>query len=148
MRLNWGHGVAAVYTTFATATLWFVVFAIGHPAELVSADYYERAVEHDSHAAAVGRTAALAEAVTARVDADGRVTIAVPRQSPADAITGRAMLYRASSAGDDKSYPLALDPNGQQTLPTTGLPSGHWTLKLQWQTGGHDYYAERPVILP
>jgi hypothetical protein len=147
MRVNWGYGITAVYTMFAGATLSFVVFAISHPAELVSADYYEQAVAHDRHAAATERAAELGDAVTARV-VDAGVAITVPRQPEDSELSGSATLYRASNAGQDRTWPLAVNARGEQILPTAGLASGRWTLKLGWRSGDRDFYAERSVSLP
>ena len=114
MRINWGHGIAAIYTTFACSTLGFVLFAVGHPAELVSADYYQRSIAHDSRAAARDRAAALGDRLEARVIGD-HIAIAIPA-SRSGPITGRATLYRASNSGLDRSWPLVLDGEGRQAV--------------------------------
>lgn len=50
IRLHWGTGIALAYTTFALATIGFVVFAMQRPVDLVSADYYADALRHASTA--------------------------------------------------------------------------------------------------
>lgn len=146
MRFNWGHGIAAVYTVFATATLWFVIFAIGHPAELVSADYYQQSLDYDRHTAAKSRAAELGDRVRVTVDAAGAITIQIPEAKP-DTVSGRAMLYRPSSAGLDRTFPVSVDETGQQTFHTSGMPGGRWLFQLEWQSNGLAFYAERPVTL-
>jgi hypothetical protein len=147
MQLNWGHAIAAVYTTFALATLSFVAFAIQHPAELVSQTYYADSLLHDQHAEAAARGAGLGDRVFVELDEGNRLVFGVPTNST-DTVQGQATLYRASNANADRTWPIALDGSGRQAVVTSGLPSGHWTLRLDWRAGGVDFYAERAVTLP
>lgn len=148
MRLNWGHAITAVYTCFAVGTMSFVVFAVHHPADLVSTDYYAKSLEHDRHAEAVARGSALGDRVSAQVNERGELVLVLPGTEGANEIQGRATLYRASNASEDRTWSLALDRDGRQILPTAGLSSGRWLLQLEWRSGGVAFYAERPVTLP
>jgi hypothetical protein len=83
MRINWGAAIALVYITFAAATVSFVVFAIGRPVELVSADYYEQSLKHDAHRQAIANADALGEAVRIAAAEDAPVIeIAMPVPVP------------------------------------------------------------------
>jgi hypothetical protein len=68
--------------------------------------------------------------------------------APGHDVSGEVRLYRPSNAGDDRAWPLAIGRDGRQILPTTDLPAGRWIVRLQWNSGGEAYYAERVVILP
>ena len=61
---------------------------------------------------------------------------------------GTVTLYRASDARADRVMPLQLAADGTQRVPTVGLPSGHWLLKLAWTVGDEPYYVERHLRLP
>ena len=149
MRMNWGHGIATVYAIFAAATVWFVMFAVGHPAELVSADYYAQSLAHDGRQAAAGRAAAVAGQISARVREDGQaLVVSLPSIGGAERARGNVRLYRPARANDDRAWPLALDAQGHQTVLTAGLPSGRWIMQLDWRIDDVDFYAERPVMLP
>lgn len=168
MRINWGAAIAVVYITFATATVSFVVFAIGRPVDLVSADYYEQSLRHDAHRQAMTNADALGEAVriVAAEDAPA-IEIAIPTSMPtppptsaptampvavanADArtVTGTVTLYRPSDRTADRVTALSLDGEGRQRIPLEGAASGRWTVKLSWRAGQQDFYREQIVWLP
>jgi hypothetical protein len=149
MRLNWGYGISAVYALFATATLGVVVFAVSHPADLVSADYYARSLKHDGRQAAMARAASVAGGIDSHIQPDGQaLAISLPQGRGGEQVRGEIRLYRASDAGQDRVWPLTLDARGRQLVPTAGLASGRWILQLTWRVDELDFYAERPVFLP
>jgi len=138
-RLHWGLAVAAVYTLFAGSTLGFVVFAVSHPVELVSADYYERALAHDARHAALARAASLGSAVQVAVDPGGSaVVIALPAAHAATA-KGLVTLYRPSDVHADRVVAVAPDEAGRQRVPLAGLARGRWLVRVDWTAAGVSY---------
>jgi len=146
LRMHWGVAVAVFYAVFALSTVGFVTFAMTRDVELVSDDYYGRALVHDRHMQAVANGDALGAAVI-ETDAGGNVRLRVPVDM-VPALQGTATFYRASDARADRTVPLTVDGEGTVVLPTTGLSSGHWRLQLQWAAGGRDYYVERDLRVP
>ena len=145
MRLNWGTGIALVYTVFAACTTTFVVFALNHPVQLVSEDYYASSLQHDSRRTAIENAAALADLM--RVGDDGRsVTLALPVAHVRDA-AGRVRLYRPSDSAADRSLPLAPDAGGRQRVSLDGLAAGRWVVQLDWTSGGKTFYREVLVMV-
>src|SRR3954471_7249234 len=59
LHVNWGTGVAVVYTAFAVATSAFVVFALRRPVDLTAADYYAQSLREDQQMEAVRHTSDL-----------------------------------------------------------------------------------------
>jgi YD repeat-containing protein len=146
IRINWGTGIAAIYTAFALATTGFVYFAMRQPVELVSPDYYAASLQHDARMAATANAHALGERLAVDVDAAGRtIAIAWPEEQRAS-LAGRIVLYRPSDAAADRSLRIAPGADGRQIVTLTGLAPGHWVLKLEWQAAGRSYYAERAVV--
>jgi hypothetical protein len=162
MRINWGAAIAGVYITFAAATLSFVIFAVGRPVELVSADYYEQSLQHDAHRLAIANAEALGDAVriTGAEDAPAvDIAIGLPVEMPGSmpsstsgpeirAVTGTITLYRPSDRTADRVMPLALDAEGRQRVRVEGAAHGRWTVKLAWRDGQREFYRERIVWLP
>jgi hypothetical protein len=158
MRINWGTAIAGVYITFAIATVSFVVFAVGRPVELVSADYYEQSLKHDAHRHAIANAEALGDAVRIAAAEDApAIEIAVgmpaevPRSMPVSdirGVTGTVTLYRPSDRTADRVVPLSLDHEGRQRIRVEGAAHGRWTVKLSWRAGQQDFYRERIVWLP
>lgn len=148
LRMNWGAGIALVYSLFASATVAFVVFALHTPADLVSADYYQRSLREDEHNAAIRNALALgAGADRARAPGDRALVLTIPREQVRDA-SGVVTLYRASDVRADRHIPLEVDDQGIQRLSLEGLPTGRWIAKVEWTSGGLPYYLEQPVVTP
>ena len=142
--LNWGSGIAAVYTAFAMSTVAFVVFAMGQPVDLVSADYYARSLQVDARQAARARVASLV-GFAIEIAGDGRqVAVAWPPEQRGQ-VQGTATLYRPANSAQDRVVTLAPDSGGRQTISLAGGPGGRVIVQVSWQAGGQDYYVERAV---
>lgn len=146
LRMHWGLAIAMSYAAFALCTVGFVGYAMTRDVELVSADYYARALAHDGHMQAVANADALGAALRAHVTTGG-IEVRVPA-AMASRVRGTATFYRASDARADRSLPLAPGADGAQVLPTAGLASGTWRLQLHWSADGHEYYTERTLHVP
>lgn len=146
-RLHWGVAIALVYLAFAVATMGFVVFALGQPVDLVSADYYAQSLRQDERLAARRRADALGAALDASLTSDGRtLVLRVPREAAIGAV-GTVTLYRPSNGGSDRSVPIQLNGDGVQRLPLAGLERGRWLLYVDWRAGGAHYRYERTLHL-
>ena len=146
IRMNWGIGIALVYTAFAAATTLFVAFAVARPVDLVSPDYYAASLRQDQQMQAERNARALGPA--ARIDVTGRIARLALPPDHARAARGTVTLYRPSDSRADRVFALALDSRGEQHLTLAGLPSGRWILQVRWSTRARDYYVERPVSIP
>jgi hypothetical protein len=47
----------------------------------------------------------------------------------------------------DYKIPMNLDYNGQQKIYTGKLADGLWTVKLEWEKAGQEYYKEEKIQL-
>lgn len=144
MRINWGTAIAIVYATFATATVGFVAFALQHPVQLVSENYYADSLAHDAKRAAVENADRLPASVLAADGGD--IVVAVPVEQRADA-HGEIRMYRPSEATADRTWALALDAAGTQRVSTGDLRRGRWIAQLSWTSGSRSYYRELSVVV-
>jgi nitrogen fixation protein FixH len=147
LKWHWGWGIAAVYTVFASATLGFAVFAMDQRVELVSGDYYQRALQHDQRMAAEANAAALEDGF--RVDVVAAKPTLVLQWLTARPARGGGLLtlYRPSDDSKDRAIAVAPDSSGIQLVPLAGLTPGRWVAQVQWRANGRDYYVERNVIV-
>jgi hypothetical protein len=152
VRINWGAAIAVVYIAFATATVSFVVFAVGRPVELVSADYYEQSLQHDAHRQAMANADALGDGVRIAAAEDAPVIgieMGMPEaHEPPRAVTGTVTLYRPSDRTADRVVALSLDDAGRQQIRVEGAARGRWVIKLAWRADRQDFYREQTVWLP
>lgn len=144
-RWHWGTGIAAVYVSFAAATIAFAVFAMGQRVELVSADYYQRALDYDRRMAAVANAAAHRDAVRIDASPDGRTLTLIWVDHRPDTDAGAVTLYRASDATFDRMIAVAPDHRGRQTISLAGLPPGRWLVQVLWRASGCEFYIEQAV---
>lgn len=149
IRLHWGTGIALIYGAFATATLGFVIFAIAHPAALVTEHYYQDATRHDRRMDAIANARAIGASVQL-VDEGAVPPTAVLVVAPEQAGRARGSItwYRASDVSADRVVPISIDGKGQQRLTTAGLKPGHWRLKAEWEVDGKPFYLERAIVVP
>jgi nitrogen fixation protein FixH len=145
IRLNWGTGIAMVYTAFAAATTGFVTFAMGRPVELVSADYYQQSLEQDGRIAAEKNAVGLG-AVLSVDESNAHATLTLPPPQAHDA-RGTVTLYRPSDSRADQVMPLQIGADGVHRVPLDGLTAGRWIVQVRWSSAGRHYYAERAVYV-
>jgi nitrogen fixation protein FixH len=137
----WGYGIAAVYTTFALATLSFVAFTMTQKVELVATDYYAQEVAYEKQIQRVRETRDLANAVTCALTADGQfIRLQMPPEMAA--AQGTVLLYRPSESALDQELKLNLDDDGSQTISTAKLTKGAWRVKVTWAHAGREFYSE------
>ena len=145
LRFTWGTAVALAYVAFATATTGFAVFAIGRPVDLVSPDYYARALQQDQQIAAIRSTAALGASASVVSGGDRTAILSLPA-AQAGTARGTITLYRAADASADRVLDLRLDANGRQTITFDELPRGQWSVHVRWTANGREFYLERSLV--
>ena len=144
MRVNWGTAIALVYATFASGTVGFVVFALQHPVQLVSENYYGDSLAHDAKRAAIENADQLGATVLAVEATD--IVVALPPRHRAD-VQGDLRLYRPSDVTADRAWALVVDNHGRQRFATHDLARGRWIAQLSWTSGGRRFYRELPVAV-
>ena len=145
MTFRWGTGIALVYAIFAAATVGFGVYAMDQRVDLVSEDYYARALGEDRHMAAIANVSALGNTFRIDVADDGRrLTLTWPRDRR-PAAGGSVTLYRPSSAAADRVIALAPDSQGVQQVDLSGFAAGRWLAQVQWRSQNRDYYIEQVI---
>ena len=146
-RLNpWPVSIIAFFTVAIIGCVSFVAFCGRHPADLVSADYYERELryqgqmERSEHALAGGKL------VSIRYDLARRaIAIALPPGHPR--ASGTIELYRPSAMGLDRQIKFEPDAAGAQAIDASDLLPGLWRVRLSWTAGGQDYFLDEKVVI-
>jgi nitrogen fixation protein FixH len=147
ISLNWGTGIALVYTAFAAATTGFVTFAMSRTVHLVSDDYYAQSLQQNQRMEAERNTRALVQGPSVGWSGAHAMVLSLP-SAHAPSATGTVTLYRPSDAAADRTFALAVDAAGRQQIPLDALARGRWLLQVRWSAEGRSYYFEEPVIVP
>jgi hypothetical protein len=144
---RWGIGLVAAFAVFFAGVGVMVFTAVIKRVDLVTDDYYESGLRHESRIQAVQRTQALPEQVSVHVERQ-TLTVQFPRQFVPDVVRGKVMLYRPSDRRLDATVTLRLDSLGSQRIPMERLERGLWRVQVSWAHQDVLYYTEKPVVVP
>lgn len=142
-RTSWPYAIALVYALFAAAMTGFVVFAVRHPTDLVSRDYYQKEIRYQQQIDSEHRAQKDPDAPTVAIN-DRLCIIHYPGVPPEG---GLIKLYRPSDAALDQSMPMKLDDRRNQTVDLAGISAGLWRLRLEWTRNGQNYFREEVCML-
>jgi hypothetical protein len=146
-RSLWPISITAFFIVLITCIVSFVAFAMRQREDLVSADYYERAVRYEKQLDALNRSQKFAARTVVTFDpAKQTIVIALPEAQHADAAAS-VNLYRPSDARLDREIPMQLDAAGVQRLDARDLSDGLWRVRVNWKQSGQDYFLDQPVIV-
>ena len=138
MSINWGWRIAIVYTLFALGTLSFVAFALTNEVDLVRPDYYEQGLQHDAHAAATARAAALTPAPSVDVnDQSTHLRIALPLSMVGARLS--IEMYCPSTLHQDRTLQHVVGADGTTVVPLAGYAPAPWIMTATWTHAGQTY---------
>jgi len=84
--------------------------------------------------------------VDIRQDGAG-LTLYMPKEMEHEALTGSIQLYCPSDAGKDRRFALHVDDAGRQNIGMDQVRPGRYTVRVQWQGRGEQYYVEEPFTI-
>lgn len=144
MKLNWGVSLGIVYVGFMILMLGAVYASTKHDVNLVTPNYYQKELDYQSEIDAKQNVLALDEKV--KIDYDGQqITLNLPKFE--DAIKGDVIFFRPSDHHLDRRLDLVVTKDFKMVIPTKGLKSGMWVVKLAWKSGGKSYQYKDSVFL-
>jgi hypothetical protein len=149
IRTNpWPYAIIGWFLLFGSGMAAWVVVAARNDPDLVRADYYEQEIAYQKQIDRLNRTAAMRGEVSVAYDfARGRVTLQIPKSHLSTPLQGQIHLYRPSDAKLDFELPLEVDANGSQRIATGQLRGGLWKLRVQWTSGGQEFYHDQSLVL-
>lgn len=136
-RFHWGWRIGIIYTSFALATIGFMIFSFTQKVDLVSQHYYADELQQDAKMVAETNVMNLSEDLDLHIDGT-LLTIHLPNIPDG----GMIHLYRPSESDLDKNIKI-VGGTALQTYSTTYLAAGLWIAKVEWSVGQASFYAER-----
>lgn len=144
----WPISIIAFFSVAVIGCVTFVAFCSRHPADLVTADYYEQEVKYQGHIDRVEHTQQRVQEASINYDAARQViTIALPPNPAQTNLTGTIELYRPSAMNLDRQVKLEPDAQGRQTVDAGSLQSGLWKVRVSWNAGQQDYFIDQKVVI-
>jgi nitrogen fixation protein FixH len=149
IRTNpWPSAIIGWFLLFGAGLAAWVAVAVRNEPELVRADYYEQEIGYQKQIDRQTRTAAAHAAVSVSYEsARQQIALRLPAAHLADKPSGSIHFYRPSNAKLDFELPLAVDAGGTQRVPADKLPGGLWKVRVQWTSGGQEFYHDQSLVL-
>ena len=136
-RFHWGWRIALIYTTFALATIGFMIFSFTQKVDLVSKQYYADELKYDAKMLAEKNTMTLSKVLLVKNNGDLLFI-----QFPNTPESGVIHLYRPSESDLDKEIKIA-GGRAEQTFSIATLQSGLWIAKIEWKSDNRPFYTEQ-----
>lgn len=144
MKINWGHKIAAFYSSFVLFIGIMVYLAFNQQYDLVTEDYYEKEIRYQSTIDKKERTKALAGNMQAMVDAGNLKVLFPPSMKE---IAGTVNCFRPSDQSMDFSEDFSTS-KGEHAIALEKFTKGKYLLKVEWTNNTENYYQELTVIIP
>lgn len=145
-KFNWGTGILITIIIFMVITISTVVFLMNQDVDLVTSDYYNKGIQHQSQIERVNRTNEMVEKVLIN-PGNGFVIFIFPKSLAQKSLKGTIQFYRPSDSKKDFSIPLSVDTNGQQVISTQSIAKGYWKVKVDWTQDAIEYYKESSFVI-
>lgn len=145
-KFNWGTGILITIIIFMVITIGTVVFLMNQDVDLVTNDYYNKGIQHQSQIEKVNRTNEMVEKVSINLG-NGFVVFNFPKSLTQKSIEGTIQFYRPSDSKKDFSIPLSVDTSGQQIISTQSIAKGYWKVKVDWKHDTIEYYKESSFVI-
>jgi nitrogen fixation protein FixH len=144
----WPYSIIGFFALAIVAAIIWVVFCIGHGTDLVAGDYYEQEVQYQMQIDRVEQARSLADEASIVYDAGAaRIQIRLPREHALTPLQGTVHLYRPSEARLDQTFSLEVSDEGVQQIDTSRLKPGLWDVRLQWHSGGREFFVNQRVSI-
>jgi hypothetical protein len=146
MRLNWGNKLILVFLVFGGMISYMVYRCMQTPVDLVAREYYKDELSYQQVIDARQRAERLSAKVDLRQEGDG-LRLYMPKEMEHTELTGSIQLYCPSDEGKDRRFVLRVDDAGRQNIGMEQVQPGRYTVRIQWQRGGEQYYIEEPLTI-
>ena len=139
--MNWGYRIAIGFTTFCLITIGVTVYLMMQKVDIVTDNYYEKELKYQEQLDKVARTRALKE--TMEITNTGKeLIIKFPNIPDKNQSKDLISLYRPSDDSKDVKIPVLTDTSRTQVVSVDRLTKGYWKVKINWTSGGSEYYYE------
>ena len=144
----WPFSIIAFFVVALLGCGTFVAYCSRHPADLITANYYEDEVRYQGQIDRLQRTQQRAQQVEVAYDSARKLlTIALPPELSGARLSGQVQLYRPSAANLDRQLKLEPDAMGHQAIGASALEPGLWRVRVSWTVDQQEYFAEQKVIV-
>jgi hypothetical protein len=146
MKMNWGTGIFITIVIFLIGMISLVIISSMQPLNLVTPDYYPKAIDYQKQIDRIERTKALDDQMVITQNAENLV-IAFPLIDSLSMPEGKILLFFPRDNHLDKEYNIAPDSNLTQLVSKEHLMKGRCVIKISWIQNEMEYYIEEDIML-
>jgi hypothetical protein len=146
MKWNWGTKLVVSMAAFMTMVIVFVVLMMQQSVDLVESDYYPKGQAHQQLIDKRNNAAVFADSILVK-HLNDMVQIQFPQKAITGKVEGKVHFYQRVSDKNDQVAKLTVDSLGIFRFPAN-LLKGRYVVKIDWISGGNEYYAEKTLDLP
>jgi hypothetical protein len=139
--MNWGYKIAVFFGAFVLITTGVTVYLMNQKVDVVTENYYEKELKYQDQIDKVTRTRALKESVEI-TNTGKELIIKFPNLPDKNQNKDLISLYRPSDDSKDVKIPVQTDTSRTQVVSIDRLVRGYWKVKINWTSGGSEYYYE------
>ena len=144
----WMWGLTATIVVFIAFFVGFAIWTFQDDVELVYDNYYDKDVVFEQQIKRVGRTQALSVKPLLKYNQTTQVLdLKFPLTLGHTPTEGEVLLFRPADLHKDRLFPLELVGDSLQTIELKDMDSGLWRIKLNWTSGGQEYYLEQSLMV-
>jgi hypothetical protein len=145
--MNWGNKLVLVFMVFGSMISFMVYRCMQTPVNLVSEQYYNEEVAYQKVIDGTKHANALSGKLVLAHQAGEGIRLILPAEMRGRLVKGTIFFYCPLDAGSDRRIPLNTDGMGEQEIGKDRVPGGHYTVKVNWEAGGVNYFMEKPFVI-
>jgi FixH protein len=144
--MNWGYRLMFTFIAFALMMGYLAYRAFGTNFELVGKDYYKDELRYQQVIDGTDRANSLSTAVELK-QSSNRISLQMPGEMRNKNISGTILFYCAYDSKKDKKFALNIGNDGLQFFNTSQVTSGRYTVKIDWNNDGKNFYTEKNLTV-
>ena len=144
----WMWGLTATIVIFIAFFVGFAIWTFQDDVELVYDNYYDKDVVFEQQIKRVARTQALTiQPILTYHQTTQVLDLKFPLALGHTPTDGEVLLFRPADLHKDRLSHLILVGDSLQTIGLPDLDPGLWRIKLNWTSGGEEYYLEQSLMV-
>jgi len=144
--MNWGNKLLLVFAVFGCMIGYMVYRCMQTPVDLVNKEYYRDELAYQKVIDGSHRANALSGRLRLQ-QVPGTISLQLPEEMKARSVKGTIVFYCPSDVTRDRHWPLQVDADARQEISSRAVLPGHYTVKVQWESGGIQYFIEQPLTV-
>lgn len=143
MKFNWGYKIVLVYSIFVLGILLLVYKSSQQKNELVQKDYYADELKYQNVINALQNAKNVGGELIV-VKKEGHLLVVLPSYFKNTQVNGISHLYYAADESRDITKAFSSN-NGEFEMELLTMMNGYYTLKLDLEVNGKQYYYEQKI---